>query len=363
MSEAQNHENFDSQKAETFGSKILTALNDGALCLMLSLGHRSGLLDVLRTLPPSTSDKIAAAANLNERYVREWLGAMVTAGVVEVDPATGQFRLPSEHAAFLTRAAAADNMAVFSQYISVLGSVEDDILACFKKGGGVPYEKFDRFHEVMAEDSGQSVLSSLEAHILPLVPRLVEQLEKGIQVLDVGCGSGRIINKLSGLFPNSRFTGLDLSQEAIEAGRKESTAKGLKNVNFQCVDLSDFEHTAEVEAFDFITTFDSIHDQAKPLSVLKGIHRALKPTGTYLMQDIQASSHIHNNLAHPLGPFLYTVSCMHCMTVSLAQGGEGLGAMWGEEKTRDYLQQAGFRTIQTNQLAHDIQNNWYVVQK
>ena len=121
MSEAQNHENFDSQKAETFGSKILTALNDGALCLMLSLGHRSGLLDVLRTLPPSTSDKIAAAANLNERYVREWLGAMVTAGVVEVDPATGQFRLPLGTCRLpLPELPAADNMAVFSQYISAV---------------------------------------------------------------------------------------------------------------------------------------------------------------------------------------------------------------------------------------------------
>ena len=96
-------------------------------------------------------------------------------------------------------------------------------------------------------------------------------------MLDVGCGSGRIINKLGGLFPNSRFTGLDLSREAIETGQKEAATKQLKNVTFQFADLSDFDHTAEVEAYDFITTFDAVHDQAKPLSVLKGIHRALKP--------------------------------------------------------------------------------------
>jgi len=304
VSGTQSHTDFDVEKAEGFGSQILNALNNGALCLMLSIGHRTGLFDVLSTLPPSTSQEIAAAAQLNARYVREWLGAMVTAGVVEVDPETGQFQLPPEHAASLTRAAAAENMAVFSQYIAVLGQVEDAILECFKQGGGVPYEKFSRFHEVMAEDSGQSVLSSLESHILPLVPGLKERLERGIRVLDVGCGSGRILNKLGALFPNSRFTGLDLSQEAIEAGQTEAVAKQLKNVTFQCADLSDFEHVAEVEAYDFITTFDAVHDQAKPLSVLKGIYRALKTNGIYLMQDIKASSQVHNNRSHPIGTFL-----------------------------------------------------------
>jgi len=127
--------------------------------------------------------------------------------------------------------------------------------------------------------------------------------------------------------------------------------------------LSDFDVTAEPERFDFITTFDAIHDQARPLSVLRGIYRALKPDGVYLMQDIRASSHVHNNIAHPIGTFLYTISCMHCLTVSLAQGGEGLGAMWGEERALEYLQRAGFRSIETHQLPHDFQNNWYVARK
>jgi hypothetical protein len=85
--------------------------------------------------------------------------------------------------------------------------------------------------------------------------------------------------------------------------------------------------------------------------------------GVYLMQDISGTSHMDEDVEHPIGTFLYTISCMHCMTVSLAQGGEGLGAMWGEEKTREYLQRAGFRSVTTHQLAHDIQNNWYVVRK
>ena len=360
---AEHVQTVDTAKAEAFAGRLLAALNDGALCLMISIGHRTGLFDTMSQSPPSTSEELAARAGLNERYVREWLGAMTTARVVDVDPATRRFTLPPEHAAFLKRAAGADNMAAFTQYVALLGAVEDDIVECFRHGGGVPYERFGRFHEVMAEDSGQSVLSSLEAHVLPLVPGLTDHLARGIRVLDVGCGRGRILNRLAGLYPRSAFVGMDLSREAIEFARAEAAAKGLTNLAFVVADLTDFDRRADPESFDFITTFDAVHDQAKPLNVLTGIRRALKPGGTYLMQDISGTSHVHKDVEHPIGTFLYTVSCMHCMTVSLAQGGEGVGAMWGEEMTRDYLERAGFRSIVTHRLAHDIQNNWYVVTK
>ena len=363
MSNSMKKPELDPSKADAFSGRLLSALNDGALCLMIAVGHRVGLFDAMRELPPSTSDEIARHAGLNERYVREWLGAMVTGRVIEIDPEVNRFWLPQEHAAFLTRAAGADNIAVFSQYISLLGSVEDEIVACFKRGGGVPYSKFPRFHAVMAEDSGQSVLSSLETHIVPLVPGLADRLAAGIQMLDVGCGRGRIMNRLAELYPKSRFTGIDLSSEAILTAWEAAAEKKLRNVEFMVTDLSNFDEKAEAEAFDFVTTFDAIHDQAKPLNVLKGIHRTLRNDGVYLMQDIKGSSQVYKNIDHPLGTFLYTVSCLHCMTVSLAQGGEGLGAMWGEERTRQYLTRAGFRSIEKHELAHDIQNNWYVVRK
>jgi ubiquinone/menaquinone biosynthesis C-methylase UbiE len=354
---------YDSAKAGAFADRLLTVLNHGGLCLMISVGHRTGLFDAMKEMEPSTSAEIAAKAGLNERYVREWLGAMVTGRIVEVDPESNRFSLPAEHAAFLTRAAGADNIGLLTQYISLLGGVEDEIVECFKNGGGVPYAKFPRFHDVMAEDSGQSVLSLLESHIVPLVPGWSEKLAAGIQMLDVGCGRGRIMNRLAELYPKSRFTGRDLSSDAILSAWQEASAKRLRNVEFIVADLSHFDETAEIDAYDFVTTFDAVHDQAKPLNVLKGIHRTLRPDGVYLMQDIKGSSQVHKNLDHPLGPLLYTVSCMHCMTVSLAQGGEGLGAMWGEEKTREYLAKAGFRSVEKHELAHDIQNNWYVVRK
>jgi ubiquinone/menaquinone biosynthesis C-methylase UbiE len=354
---------FDSAKAEAFAARLLRALNDAAFCLMASIGHRTALFDAMRDQAPQTSHEIASRAGLHERYVREWLGAMVCAGVVCVDPRSVHYHLPPEHAASLTRAAGADNLAVFAQYVPLLGNVEDDIVSCFRNGGGVPYERFPRFHAVMAEDSGLSVLSALESHILPLVPGLTEELARGLRGLDAGCGSGRTVSRLAEIFPKSRFLGVDLSEEAIRAAREAASAKGLKNVEFAVVDLSDFDEKAEPESFDLITTFDAIHDQGRPLNVLKGIHRALTRDGVYLMQDIKGSSDVYHNIGHPIGTFLYTASCLHCMTVSLAQGGEGLGAMWGEEKTREYLQLAGFRSVDKHELAHDIQNNWYVVRK
>src|SRR5688572_17522173 len=246
MTDTQSSPAFDSQKAEAFAGRLMGALNSGAFCLMASIGHRTGLFDAMREQPPMTSREIATRAGLNERYVREWLGAMVTSGVIDVDPPSLTFTLPPEHAAFLTRPAGADNIGVFTQYIPLLGGVEDAIVECFRKGGGVPYEQFPRFHEVMAEDSGQSVLSSLESHILPLVPGLIEKLKSGINMLDVGCGSGRIINKLATLFPNSSFTGMDLSEEAIDKGNNEAKSAGNKNVSFVIKDLSDFHETAPV---------------------------------------------------------------------------------------------------------------------
>jgi SAM-dependent methyltransferase len=351
---------FDAAKAAAFEERFVDALNAGALCLMASIGHRTGLFDAMADGAPGTSSEIAARAGLNERYVREWLGALATGGVVEIDAGSGTYRLPAEHAACLSRAATPNNLAVFAQYIPQLGAVETDIVDCFHKGGGVPYARFARFHDIMAEDSGQSVLPAIEAHILPLVPGLTARLERGIRVLDVGCGRGKAVNLLAARFPNSRFVGYDLSEEATAYAAEEAARAGHDNVVFGARDLSMFDEEAEPEAFDLVTTFDAVHDQARPRAVLRGIRRSLKPDGVYLAQDIKGSSHVHHNLDHPIGTLLYTVSCLHCMTVSLAQGGEGLGAMWGRETAESLFREAGFETVEVHELAHDIQNYYYV---
>lgn len=351
---------MDEAKAEEFAERMLGVLNEGAIALMTSIGHRTGLFDAMSESPPSTSEQIAAAAKLNERYVREWLAAMVVGRIVEYDPEDKTYRLPGEHAAFLTRAAAPDNIAAIAQWIPVMASVEDGVVECFEKGGGVPYSAYPRFHEVMVEDSGQTVLPALLDHILPLAPGLIERLEDGIDVLDVGCGSGRALNLMARKFPNSRFTGYDFSEEGISRGHAEAAEHGATNIRFEVKDVATLD---EETRYDLITTFDAVHDQADPAAVLKGIATALRPDGVYLMQDIAGSSYVHNNMGHPVGPFCYMVSTMHCMTVSLAQGGAGLGTMWGEEKAREMLREAGFANVEVKQLPHDFTNNYFIITK
>lgn len=347
------------EPAADFESRLLEALNNAGLMLMTSIGHRTGLFDALAHGRPVTPPALAEATGLQERYLREWLGGMTVAGVLEHDPDAETYALPEAHAALLTRTGDA-NMAVYAQFIGQLGAVEDDVVACFRDGGGVPYERYHRFHEIMAEDSGQSVLPALFDAILPLVPELSGRLEAGIRVLDCACGRGMALVRMAARYPRSRFTGYDLSEEAIAWARQHAAGEGLHNVSFEVRDLSDFDRSAEPGAFDLVTTFDGIHDQARPLALLRGIRRSLAPGGVYLAQDIHASSHHHGDRDHPLGPLLYTISLMHCMTVSLAQGGEGLGTMWGRERAFDYLREAGFTDVSVHRLEHDPQNDYFV---
>ncbi|MCG8383750.1 MAG: class I SAM-dependent methyltransferase, partial [Gammaproteobacteria bacterium] len=327
---------------------------------LVSLGHRSGLFDHMADGEAVTCSQLARRSQYNERYVREWLGGLTVSRVLEHDAETMTYRLPAEHASLLTASGDA-NLAVIAQFIPLLGQVEDDVLNSFQHGKGVPYEKYHRFHEVMAEDSGQTVLPALFDAILPLAPELTGRLESGIRVLDLGCGRGLALMKMAERFPASQFEGYDLSQEAIAWAREQASQRGLDNLVFKVKDLSDFDTTADAEAFDFVTTFDAIHDQAKPLNLLQGIRRTLKADGVYLAQDIHSSSHHHHDREHPLGPLLYSISIMHCMSVSLAQGGEGLGTMWGRERARDYFTRAGFSRIEVNQLPHDVQNDYWVL--
>lgn len=351
---------IDQAKAEAFGGQLIGYLNGAATVLGLSVGHRTGLFDSMVGLSPSTSQQVADAAGLNERYVREWLNGMVTSGVVEYDRDSQAYSLPPEHAASLTRAAGPGNVASLGQFIPLLGTVEDELVDAFTNGGGVPYSSFGSFHTLMAETSADRFDNNLIDIQIPLVPGITERLEAGIDVADLGCGSGHAINLMAQQWPNSSFTGFDFSEQAIVAGRAEAAELGLGNASFA---VQDIPKMSGGEQFDLITTFDSVHDQADPAGFLSVASSLLRPGGDYLCADIAASSDVADNVEHPLGPFMYGISLFHCMTVSLALDGVGLGAVWGEQKALEMLGEAGFTSIDVSKVEGDILNNYYICSK
>jgi 2-polyprenyl-3-methyl-5-hydroxy-6-metoxy-1,4-benzoquinol methylase len=265
--------------------------------------------------------------------------------------------LPAEHAASITRAAGPGNLATMSEFFGSLWNVEDEIIDSFQNGGGVSYARFPRFQEVMANESRAVVDATLLDVTLPLIDGLVARLQEGITAADIGCGQGHAINVMARAFPNSRFTGYDFSEEGVAAGRAEAKAWGLTNATFEARDAAQLGATAQ---YDFITAFDAIHDQAQPRKVLRAIHDALKPDGTFLCVDIAGDSTHAGNMDHPLGLALYSISTFHCMTVSLALGGEGLGTMWGEQQARELLAEAGFTDVRAEHVEADILNVYYI---
>jgi 2-polyprenyl-3-methyl-5-hydroxy-6-metoxy-1,4-benzoquinol methylase len=346
---------MDQAKAEAFGERMVGILNSASLAMLMSVGHQTGLFDTLSELRPSTSEEIAQATSLDERYVREWLGGMTVGGVVEYDASAETFLLPPEHAALLTRAAGPDNLAFFTQYYALVGEVEQEVVRAFREGGGVPYSSYPRFQQLQSEETGRVYDAALIDVIIPLVPGGVERLQEGIDAVDIGCGQGHAVNLLAKAFPRSRFTGIDLSDEGIAAARSEAAQAGLTNTTFEVCDVLDLAGT-----YDLITAFDVIHDLARPAEALAGISARVRPQGTFLMADITASSRLEENIDHPLGPTLFAFSIFYCMTTSLAQGGAGLGTVWGEQTARKMLADAGFTTVDTKHVEGDILNVYYV---
>jgi SAM-dependent methyltransferase len=353
-------EEFDAAAAQALAGRFLGILNQAGIAMLTSVGHQTGLFETLAVLPAASSEQIADAADLDERYVREWLGGMTAARVVSYDPESRTYWLPREHAAVLTTAAGPNNMALLMQHISMMGEVEQKIIERFRHGGGLSYADYPRFHRNMAETSAAVHDAALLDMILPLAPGLAERLRGGIDVADIGCGSGHAVNLMAQAFPASRFTGYDFSEPAIRAARAEAGRLGLANASFEVLDVA----TLDVEAgFDAVTAFDAIHDQAHPATVLGNIHRALRPGGVFLLVDIKASSNVEDNIGLPWGSYLYAISTFHCMSVSLGLDGDGLGTVWGGQLALSMLGDAGFGQVEAKEVEADPFNAYYVASK
>jgi len=349
---------LDRARVQEFARKVFGFYTGGVLTLMVELGHRHGLFEAAAQ-GPATSRELAERAGLDERYVREWLGALTAGGIFEYDAGTERFTLPAEHALCLT-GPSSRNLAPGSQTLRMLATRLPRVAECFRDGGGVPYAAFQpAFTETMDASWRRIYDGLLIKSFLPLVKGLPERLNAGVRVADVGCGTGHAINLMAREYPRSSFVGFDLGESAIARARAEASEMRLTNARFERLDVATLP--AEPK-YDVITSFDAIHDQRDPSGVLRRIAAALAPEGLYVMMEPRASSRLADNLANPFAPYMYGVSVLHCMTVSLAEGGAGLGTAWGEQLARTLLADAGFTSVDAIE-APGPQNTIYVCRR
>jgi 2-polyprenyl-3-methyl-5-hydroxy-6-metoxy-1,4-benzoquinol methylase len=326
---------FDPAKVEAFAGKLLPILSHSMVSYMIDLGDRTGLFAA--TASGGTSQEIAERAGLQERYVREWLGCMVTSAIVDYDPASGSYALPAEHAALLS---GPGSMAPIARANTALGRHVEGVARVFRDGGGIPYEAYVPDFADAVDAMGRGALDQfLVGGYLPLAPGLREKLTAGARVADFACGTGHALVVLAQAFPASAFAGFDLDPYSVSRARDEAAGLGLGNVTFEQTDI--VAVTAD-PPFDAVFMFDALHDLPDPASALTAIRACLAPGGTFILREPHAADTLEANIGSPMAPVQYAVSTLHCLTVSLAHGGAGIGTVFGEGLARRMLGTAGF---------------------
>jgi SAM-dependent methyltransferase len=350
---------LDEARVAQFAGRLMATYTEATVTLMIDVASRSGLLEALAA-GDGTSTDVADRAGLVERYVRECLGALVTGGIVEYDPATRRYALPPEHAVCLTGPRSL-NLTPLARLNTLLARHVDGVTRAFREGGGVPYEEFRPEFTDVVDASNRGLLDEqLTAGILPATGALPARLEVGTRVADIGCGTGHAVNLLARAYPRSSFVGYDLAPDAIARARAEAADWGLANASF---DVRDVRELPADPPFGAVFAFDAIHDQADPAGVLARVHAALEPGGVFVMVDIKAASALEGNVGNPFAPWIYGVSTLHCLTVSLAQDGTGLGTAWGEQLARQMLAEAGFVDVTVHDVPDDPFGSVYVAHK
>jgi ubiquinone/menaquinone biosynthesis C-methylase UbiE len=364
--------NYNSaENPKPFSKTMTDILNYGSLNLAMAIGYRTRLFDFMdESDSPQSVTEIAEKSALNERYIKEWLGIMVCGGIVELSMnQNGEefFFLPKSHGDLLTRRAGNANLGVYTQEIPLLTeSVMEYVIQSFYTGEGIDYCHYPKFQAFMSQLANAKHVRVLVKDFLPAVDagRILKKIKSGIRVCDLGCAEGVALILMAEAFPDSNFYGIDISKEAIQKAKAAAKKKGLKNVKFINIDAAILKDTPEFKCyFDYVTAFDAIHDQNRPLESLIGIYSILKTDGCFSMIDIAAGSSLSQNTKHPMGAFLYTVSLMHCMPVGMADGGAGLGMMWGREKAVQMLEKAGFSKIEVQEIPNDSFNLHFFCRK
>ena len=333
----------DQAKVEAFVGKVFTDTTGLMTTTMASIGDRLGLFKDLASQGPATSTELAERSSIDERYAREWLSAMASAGYLTYEPQAQRFTLPPEHAPVLAQEAGPTFFGGVHEELVALVGLSDRVIEAFRQGGGIPYAAYP---DSMYEGIERFTAGWFENLLIPVwieaLPEVKAKLERGIRVADVGCGRGKALIKLAQAFPESRYIGYDLYGPNVDRATANAKAEEVEDrVTFRQGDVAE----GLPEQYDLITTFDVVHDAVDALALVRAIRQALAPDGTYLCLEINCQDHLEQNVG-PLGTLFYSCSVLLCMTLSLAEGGQGLGTMGlPESRLRALTQDAGFSSV------------------
>ncbi|MDA2934694.1 class I SAM-dependent methyltransferase [Acidobacteria bacterium AH-259-D05] len=330
---------MDEKKIEELAFRVVGDMGGAFIMALGYIGDRLGIFKAMSGAGPLTSVELAEKTRLNERYVREWAKAMVAGEYIDYEPESDKYVMTDEQAFVLANEDSP--MFVGGAFHFTTPSIwkVPEVMNAFENGGGVPYSELpDDIPEAIERFFRPGYIHFLTQEWLPAVEGLKEKLEEGATVADVGCGCGQSTVAIAKAYPKSKIMGIDNDAKSIERARKLAQENQVSNAEFLCAPA---EEIAGEQKYDLICSFDCIHDMIDPLGTLKAIREALAGEGVYVWSEPNASEKPLEN-RNPLGKAFCSISPLHCMTVSLAHGGEGLGTVIGEAGAHELATGAGF---------------------
>jgi SAM-dependent methyltransferase len=335
---------LDRKKAAALARQVGIDFGAALTAALAYIGDRLGIFKAMAGGALLTTPELAHRTGLNERYLREWTATMAAAGYIDYSPGDQSFRMSPEQAAVLTNEDTTYFTAGAFQYAVACYRQIPRLMEAFKNGGGVPFREF-----------GPEIVEAIERlfHVgyetwvarewIPAVPEIHERLLAGGDAAEVGCGAGQCLIPVAVAFPHSRFFGYDVDRNSVERARTKAAGAGLTGrIAFEQIAA---EQVPFRDRFDLVMAFNCIHDMAHPRAALAAIQRMLKPDGAFLWSEADVGARLEDNLG-PVGRTLYGASTMHCMTVSLAEGGEGLGSAISAELATSLAAEAGFASLE-----------------
>ena len=333
----------DEAKLHQFIGQMLSDLGGAASIALVRIGDALGLYNTLHQRGPMTAAELAAAAGVNERYLREWLSHQAASNYVAYDPATKKFTLPEEQAMVFAIEDSPVYMPGAFDLMTWMTESKDQVEAVFKTGSGVPWSDHTScFFCAVARFFRPGYHNNLVQNWLPTLDGVVEKLKRGARVADVGCGHGWSTVLMAQAFPNSQFIGYDFHPSSIEQATAHAREHGVTaNTRFEVAAAKGYPGTD----FDLVTFFDCLHDMGDPAGAAAHVRQSLKSDGSWMIVEPIAGDRLEDNL-NPIGRIYYAGSTMGCVPTSLSQEvGAALGAQAGEAKLREVIMAGGFRNV------------------